>query len=96
MTLKEKIGIAGTLVSIIGALIGGAMWFASNLVWAGDYKEDRLRDRQQAYEMRIDILEERRNRATDPALKADLEKRLERYRKKLDEVDKSLEHLEAK
>ena len=94
MTLGKIMAIGTGTVTIVGGIAGAIIWVSSSVVWASNYKEDRLYDRQGQYEMRIDIIEERMQRA-GPQLKEDLKKRLERYEKRLEEVDKQIEKLEA-
>lgn len=91
LTKTVKIMSIGTgVITAISGVVAVVFWLDSNLVWAGQYGRDQMQIQQFQIENRIDIQEDRLERATSAAKRRKIEKRI----KRLEEQQKILDKME--
>lgn len=86
---RKKLVMAITVIGIPAVLSGawiGVETLASRVVWASDYQQDRKTQTMINLQIQIDLASDKLRRATDPVVREDYKKRIDRYEKQLQEL----------
>lgn len=88
--IQKGIAMAVSTASLIGTIAGAIFWVNSNMVFASDYAKDQLQRQQVDVQIMLEMLYDRRDRATTQEKKNELDRRIKRLENQQEEIDKRL------